>query len=302
MENTELNEALASNYMLVDLSFRAWGGERINQSVTDEVVAAKHATADAGKFRMKLLASADAELKAVRAQIVALRSFVYSRTLPWTLNDEGAKKGSRLVATADSFQFLADTNAMKKHFDQAVLDLQAVWDERVRQAITNLGSLADPSVYPTAAEVPNLFNVVISLRPMPSVGDFARLSIPAHMAEALGNRLAAQTRLQVTNAMTDLRDRLADEVQRMSVQLGKAGAGEKTRLYESMLTNTQSLCALARSMNLTGSSKFNEVIEKIEQDLLRYPIDTLREDKATATMVSDKAKQVLSEMSDVEWF
>ena len=32
MENTELNDALASNYLLVDISFRAWGGERINQN------------------------------------------------------------------------------------------------------------------------------------------------------------------------------------------------------------------------------------------------------------------------------
>lgn len=301
-DNTQLNDALASNFMLVDISFRAWGGERINHEVSDEVVQSKHATADAGKFRMKLMASADAELKAVRAQIVALRSFVYSRTLPWSLNTEGAKKGSRLIATADAMQFLADTAKMKRGYDQSVLDLQAVWDARVATAISNLAEMADPSAYPAAAQVPDLFSVVIELRPMPTVGDFSRLQVPAQLAEALGQRLADQTRTQVDNAMSDLRDRLAEEVQRMATQLSKAGAGEKTKLYESMLTNTQSLCALARSMNLTGSERFNALIEKVEQDLLRYPIETLREDKATAALVAQSAKQVLTDIGGIDWF
>lgn len=302
MDNIEMNDALASNYLLVDISFRAWGGERINHSVSDEVVAAKHASRDAGKFRMKLLASADAELRAVRAQIVALRSFVYSRTLPWSLNDEGAKKGSRLIATADAMQFLADTAKMKQGYDSTVLALQAVWDQRVQEAQVNLGTMADPMAYPSAAEVPNLFSVIVELRPMPAVGDFARLTVPGPLAAALGQRLADQTKLQVNNAMTDLRDRLAKEIGRIATQLGKVSAGEKTKLYESMLTNTQELCALAKSMNLTGSDRFNEIIEKVERDLLRYPIDTLREDVGTAKVVASQAERVLEEIGEVSWF
>lgn len=301
-DNTQLNDAIAANYMLVDISFRAWGGERVNSTISDEVVQAHHATADAGKFRMKLLASADAELKAVRAEIVALRSFVYSRTLPWSLNSEGAKKGSRLIATADAMQFLADTARRKGSYDASVIELQSVWDARVQQALANLGGMADPNAYPKAADVPNLFSVVIELRPMPLVGDFSRLSVPAALAEALGERLADQARTQVTNAMTDLRDRLTAEVQRMAEQLGKAGAGEKTKLYETLLTNTGSLCDLARSMNLTGSQKFSDLIDKIEQDLLRYPIETLREDRGTAALVAGHAKAVLTDINNVDWF
>jgi hypothetical protein len=302
MENTELNDALASNYLLVDISFRAWGGERINQNVSDEVVSAKHASRDAGKFRMKLLASADTELKNVHAQIVALRSHVNARTLSWSMNNEGAKRGSRLIATMDAMPFLADTAHKKRAYDAAVLDLQAVWPERVKQACINLGDMADPSIYPDASDVPNLFNVVIELRPMPAVSDFARLSVPAPLAEALGQRLADQTKLQVTNAMTDLRDRLAKEIGRIATQLGKVSVGEKTKLYESMLTNTQDLCTLAKSMNLTGSTRFNEIIDKVEADLLRYPIETLREDVGAAKLVAMSAEQVLEDINGVEWY
>ena len=301
-DNTQLNDALASNYMLVNVSFRAWGGERIDQRASEEVVQAKHATSDAAKVKTKLFASADTELKAVKAEQVAFRQFVYARTLPWSLNSEGAKRGDRLIATADAMQFLADTAGKKRQHDSAVLDLQSVWDERKAQALANLGDMADPSAYPAASDIPDLFSVTVELKPMPTVGDFTRLAVPAPLATALGQRLADQTRLQVENAMMDLRDRLVEEIKRMATQLGKAGAGEKTKLYESMLTNTSALCQLARSMNLTGSEKFGALIDKIEQDLLRYPIETLREDKATAAHVATQAQQVLTDIGDVDWF
>jgi hypothetical protein len=149
--------------------------------------------------------------------------------------------------------------------------------------------------------VPNLFNVVVELRPMPAVRDFERLSVPVPLAEALGQRLADQTKTQVNNAMMDMRDRLAKEIGRIATQLGKVSAGEKTKLYESMLTNTQDLCVLAKSMNLTGSERFNEIIDKVERDLLRYPIDTLREDVGTAKLVATQAERVLEEIAGVEW-
>lgn len=300
--NAELNDALASNYMLVELGFRAWGGERINHAVTDEVVQQKQATHDAVQVRMKLLASADTELKAVRAQIVALRAFVYSRTLAWTMNTEGSKKGPRLIGTADSLQFLGDVSKRKKAYDQSVLDLRDVWDARVASAIQNLGGMATIADYPTAAQVPDLFSVTIGLRPVPAISDFSRLALPAPLAQALGQRLANQTKQQVENAMEDLRDRMLEEIKRMSEQLGKAGNGEKTKLYESMLTNTQSLCELARSMNLTGSQRFNDLLDRIERDLLHYPIATLREDKHVAAAVAVSAKQVIEDIGNIEWF
>lgn len=300
-ETVQMNDALASNYLLVDVSFKSWGGERINRGVSDEVIAAKQASKDAGKFTMKLLASADAELKTVQATIVAMRSFVNSRTLPWALAAD-RQKGARLIATSQSLQFLADLNHMKKHFDQAVADLQKVWPARVQSALVNLGAMADPGLYPDVSDLPKMFRVVVELRPVPAVSDLARLTVPATLAEALGSRLAAQTQAQIDNAMLDLRDRFATEIKRMATQLGKVSAGEKTRLYESMITNVQELCGLAKSMNLTGSERFNDTIERIERDLLRYPIDTLREDTGAAKLVATQATSVLETLESESWY
>jgi hypothetical protein len=139
MQNQELNDALAANYMLVSLSIRTWSGKRTDRGATDEVIQQKHAVKDSGAFVKKLLASADSELKDVHAAANGIRSFLYTSTLPWTQNTGGANRGDRLVPTAKAMEFLRDTAALKRQYDGAVMTLKGVWDERVTQACTNLG-------------------------------------------------------------------------------------------------------------------------------------------------------------------
>lgn len=298
----ELNDALAGNYMLVSVSFRSWSGKRTDADATQEVIKAKSAVQKAGSFVTYLLAEADDELKAVHAAAAMVRQFVYSNTLPWSLSQEGARRGERLIPTAQSMVFLRDLNALKKQHDDAVLALEQVWPQRVAQASSNLGGLAATAQYPDASELRKLFGITVELRPMPVVSDFARLNVPAAMAEALGERMAQQAKVQVESAMDDLRERLTAELNRMHTQLSKAGNGEKTRLYETLITNTQQLCAMARTMNLTNNQKLIDVANKIESSLLKYPIETLREDKTRALEVAAAAAEVIGEIDGIEWF
>jgi hypothetical protein len=296
MTTTDMGDALASNYMLVALSVRTWSGKRTDRDATAEVIQSKAAAQDSGAFVKKLLASADAELKEVHASANNLRSFLYARTLPWTVNTEGAKRGERLVATADAMKFLADVAYTKKQFDQAVLNLQSVWDARVQQAITNLGGLADSNDYPPSSELTSLFSVSVEVRPLPATQDFTRMNVPAPLAQALAKRMADQAETQVKNAMDDLKGRLLDELNRMATQLGKHAAGEKTKLYGSLATNLQGLVGLARSMNLTGSEKLNELADRIETKLLHMPIEGYKNSIGAAQQAADEAKAIIAEV------
>jgi hypothetical protein len=299
----DLNDALASNYMLVSLSIRTWSGKRTDRSATDELIQQKHATRDSGAFVKKLLASADEELKEVHAASNMLRSFLYSHTLPWTLSTEGAKRGERLVATAKSMEFLRDVAGLKKQYDDAVLHLQSVWDERVTQAQTNLGALADSTDYPTSTELPGLFSVTVDIRPMPAVQDFSRLNVPVALQTALAQRMAKQMETQMQNAMDDLRQRLLDELTRIATQLERVGKGEKTKLYETLVTNCKSLVDLTRTMNLSGSEKLNDLIDKIDNKLLQHPVEVYRNDQARAAATAETAKSLLAEASATDvWY
>lgn len=303
MQTDELNDALASNFMLVSLSIRTWSGKRTDRGATDELIQQKQAAKDSGSFVKKLLASADGELRDVHSSAAQLRLYLYANTLPWTLNSEGAKRGERLVATSQAMNFLRDTATLKRDYDAAVLRLQAVWPQRVTEAMANLGSLADAKDYPDAVELPDMFSVTVDVRPMPAVADFSRLSVPAALQEALAQRMAGQMETQMKNAMDDLRERLLSSLGRISSQLEKAGNGEKTKLYDTLVTNCQSLVGLARTMNLSGSEKLNDLADKIESRLLCTPVDAYRNDVATAAAAAEIAKELMSEAEATDvWY
>jgi hypothetical protein len=288
-DSTSLNDALASNYLLVSFALRSYSGKVTDKTASNEVIANKGATRDSGKFVKNLLAGADGELKAVNQLGTALRGFVYSRTVPWSNSTDGAKRGDRLIAATESIEFLRELNLIKKDYDSAVLRLQTVWDQRIKEALGNLGGLGNSTEYLDAADVPSKFSVSVDLLPVPQLSDFSRINVPVELASAMGQRHMQLEEIKVQNAKDDLRQRMLEEIQRMATQLKKCAAGEKTRLYDSLVTNLQDLVRLARSMNMTGNSKFTELADRIESELLKYPVDVYRNHHEKAGVVADAA-------------
>jgi molybdopterin converting factor small subunit len=289
---TELNDALASNYLLVDLQLRSWSGKKTDRAASDEVIANKGASSDSGRFVKYLFAGADAELKRVQQLGNSIRAFVYSRTLPWSTNSEGAKRGDRLLAAPNSFEFLKELNQIKQEYDGSVAALQYKWAERIVEATQKLGGLANSDDYPDASEIPTMFSVSVDLRPVPTMSDFNRISVPTALAEALGQRHMQLAEMQVHNALDDLKKRLLEQLERMAVQLSKAGNGEKTRLYDSLVTNLQELVALARAMNIYGNEELSNLADKIEVSLLQHPVEVYRNSADKALMVADAARKL----------
>lgn len=295
----ELSIALASNYVLVDLQLRSWSGKATDRSASDELIASKGAVRDSGAFVKSLLASAGKELKDVHTQGNALRTFVYNRTLPWSASD-GAKRGERVLATTKAIEFLTDLNALKKERDNAVLTLVSVWDQRVAEAIHNLGSMGDPSNYPASTEVAALFAVTVDLKPIPAISDFSRLNIPAELSEALSARHEQAAAVQVANAMNDLRDRFIQELTRIETQMGKVATGEKTRLYDTLITNMQVLVDMAGHMNLTNNPKLDELIERIKARVVMRPVSAYKDNVALAAELAADAKAIALEAMEQE--
>jgi hypothetical protein len=302
MSDTEvvLNDALSSNYLLSSVSIKSWSGKQTDRKVSDEVTQSKGATHDAGVFTTKLLASADKELRAVHAAAAQVRQYFYNNTLPWSVTGN-----ERIVSTAKSMEFLRGLNEIKRVHDEAVLALSKVWDIRVQEATANLAGLSltvAAGTYPPASELADRFGVVVELRPIPTVRDFSRLNVPATLAAALGQRADQQAQIQLEMAKRELRDRLTDSLDRLAKQLDKAGSGERTKLFETLLTNTRAVADMMRSMNFTGDERINEMAGRIEARLLRYPIETLREDKTKALEIAGEAKAIRAEADGVEWY
>lgn len=295
----ELSLALASNYVLVDLQLRSWSGKATDRGASDELIASKGAVRDSGAFVKSLLASAGKELKDVHTMGNALRTFVYNNTLPWSASD-GAKRGERVLATTKTIQFLSDLNSIKKERDNAVMQLVAVWDQRVAEAMHNLGSLADAADYPASTEVAALFAVSVDLKPIPAISDFSRLNIPAELSDALSARHEQAAATQVANAMNDMRDRFITELDRIEKQMTKVATGEKTRLYDTLITNMQVLVDMAGHMNLTNNPKLDELVERIKMRIVMRPVAAYKDNVALAATLAADAKTLALEAAQEE--
>ncbi len=286
----QLNDALAANYMLVSLEIRSWGSKKTDRTVSNETIQAKAATKSAGRFVKNLLADADAELLEVISYQNQIRALVYSRTLPFTSSTDGPKRGERLVAAVKTLELMKEVNQIKHEHDKAVAKLQSVWDQRIAQAQANLGGMAsDISDYPSAADLPDKFSVTFDLRPVPALADFARVAVPSELSEALGQRLAQQNEIQVGVALNELKSKLLTELKRMATQLGKKGEGQKTRMYDSLVTNLQELVELTKTMNLHDNPALTKLTQDIEQQLLKHPVQVYRDDPGRASEVADAA-------------
>jgi hypothetical protein len=301
MDVNNLSDVLSANYMLVDMQLRSWSGKRTDREASDELIASKSATRDSGNFVKNLLASAGQELKEVHQMGNALRTFVYNNTLPWS-SSEGAKRGDRVLATVDSFRFLSELAGIKKEYDRAVIKLVTAWPQRVQEAMRNLGALADITDYPDASSLPQMFSVTVDLKPIPAVSDFSRLNVPAALANELGKRHQLLAQSQVENAMKDMQTRIIEELQRIHKQMTKVAAGEKTRLFDSLITNMQSLTGLAKSMNLTGNDKLQELVMKIESTIIHKPVAAYKDDQAAAAVLASTAQQLATEAAMQEVF
>lgn len=287
----QLNDALAANYMLVDLQLKSWGSKKTDRIVSQETIASKGASASSGRFVKNLLAEADAEFLEVVHYQNQIRALVYSRTLPFSANTDGAKRGERLVSATKTFELMKEVNQIKHEHDKAVTRLQSVWDARVAEARVNLGQMAtDTSDYPSAAELPDKFAVSFDLRPVPAMADFTRVAVPSELSEALGNRLAEQNAIQASVALADLKERLLNELQRMAKQLAKTSKNEKTRLYDSLVTNMQDLVGLARTMNVYGNPGLTKLADDIELQLLKNPVEVYRNHPEQAAVVAQAAE------------
>lgn len=292
MSVEQRSQALASNYVLVDLEIRSYGFKRTDRDASDELTGTKQAIRGAAKVNTNLLAGADHELKEIQRRQGALRAYVSNRTLPWSASAEGRKHGPGLLATSKALDFIQGAHELKSSIDQAVLELQRVLPQRVAEAKANLGGL-DNHQYPDPADIPKLFGVRVDVQPIPANCDFRNHTLPPDLADALADQARDSERLKVESAMDDLRARFTDELERFATQMNKKASGEKgVKLFDTLITNMQALVDLARSMNMTNNPRLAELADKIEAKLLQLPLEAYKDNTAKAAVVASDAKDL----------
>lgn len=197
--------------------------------------------------------------------------------------------GGNRIVTAEVVPQLQDTIAkLRRQWDNAVDDFVGEWDKILAQAKADLNGDFHKyvSLYPSAEEVRGRFVMDVTFMPMP---DHSRLldSVREEMASVYQNRINA--------AGADLRSRLREKLEHLANRCAEVG-NEKTRFYESNVTNVLELCDLLPKMLLGDDPELLAAIDEARKMLDGIDADVIKSSTTVATSVRNQANSILTSL------
>jgi hypothetical protein len=194
--------------------------------------------------RVGALGALTADIKAVNSKYVAMHSYMYGNTLPFTdAEDDQHKRGKRLIPAVEVPEVLSILAGMKREAFDALAEFMPRYREyyEARDRV-DLGLVSDVDM-PTPEALAAKYDVVIS--PPQPIPVFAadKLQLPAGLAAEIAKRheqtLVKQLEGAKNTAMKGAKDHM-DLVERQLTD-GK-------RLHQSLLDNAKTHAKLLRGM------------------------------------------------------
>lgn len=273
--------------MLTELNISVWTANKVDKEASRKVVDDNHAAADSGHFRKNLMAGSTLR-KDIADYAAGCRMWHNTRTMPW------ADRGPRLLPTSLFFDYKTEANARKSYFDSKVSEFLLAYPRLVQTAQNYLGDLFNQDDYPHPDEVASKFGYRLVFSPVPDAGDF-RLDLPAQELNAMRTQYEANANERVEAAMKEQWGKLHDMVSRMSERLGLE---EKTRWYDTFLTNAHEMCGMLTHLNITRDPTLEAARRELERAIAGVDIDDIKDSEDTRTDVKGKLDNILK---SYEW-
>ena len=140
-----------------------------------------------------------------------------------------------------------------------------------------MGTLFDPSDYPSVDEVRGKFGLRLVFSPLPESGDF-RLDVPQQDLDAMRQGYEDNYNTRLKDAMGEAWLRLHKALTHISSKLTEAeNENEKKRYHETLLTNPKELCDLLSHLNVTNDPDLEKARHKLEQAIEGVDIEDIKE-------------------------
>lgn len=263
--------------MLVNMTIHRWTATKHDRSVSNEVERT-HQARNAGRYNKQLIDKAHlAEIDKLGNQ---LRTFHYTRTLPW------AEEGSRLLPTKLFLEYQAGIVDLREKRGRAVEEFLRIYPNLVADARSRLNTMFDPGDYPNVELLRQKFGVEVEFMPVPNVNDF-RVDIAAELQEGMRSQMLESVRARQEKMVTDCWTRVREVVSRIAEQCGNP----KGRIHDSLMENAQSLADVIDGLNVTDDKQIADVGEQLRA-LIVDP-DRLRTSPVTRSAVALNAEQIL---------
>ena len=279
--------SISNAAMLVELNISVWTANKIDKDASRKVADDNHATADAGHFRKNLMAGSHLR-KQIADYAAGCRLWHNTRTMPW------ADRGPRLLPTSLFFDYKTEANARQAYFTDLVSRFETEYPSLQRTAQNYLGSLYDPSDYPSVEEMRTKFGFRLVFSPVPDGDDF-RIDLPKQELEQMREQYEAQADERVALAMKEQWSKLHDMVSRMSEKLVEPEGEDKRRWHDTFISNAQEMCTMLTHLNITKDRTLEAARRDLERAIAGVDIGDVKEDCAVREDMKGKLDAILKQ-------
>lgn len=279
--------------MLVELNVSQWTARKLDRTVSDELVANKHAQ-DKGAARVnKHLLAGRSELEVITKFVTETRATVYNNTLPWS------DSGIRLLPSAKFMEFNAKLQEAEDKFYGLVTEFVSVYPSLITAQAMALGNMFNRNDYPQPSDIEHRFRFSVNYMPVPSSGDF-RVDIGNDAQEELRKKLSALADERVEYAMKDIKTRLLEHLKRMSDRLTIdyiQGEAKPRVFHDTLLDGAHDLCEMVQSLNVTNDVQLSDARKALLKAIGNVDVKDLRKDVGARTEVKTQVDDILSKFN-----
>ena len=277
---------ISSSAMLVELGVSQWTGKKLDKQVSSEIVVAKKAESQAGRFNKTLLLR-EPVFEAIASIVGEARTYHYHTTMPWL------DSGPRLLTTPMFFDYQKQLTSYQARFNDAVNNFLEEYPDMVMRAPSKLYDLFNLKDYPDADTLRSKFRFNINYAPVPEAGDF-RVNVGNEALAQLKDSYTNYYTDQLQNAYKDVWERTHTVLARMSEKL----AGENKQVFrDTLVSNVQDMVELLAKFNVTDDPMMRKAQARIENALLGITPEALREDDYLRLDTKRKVDDLLKDFS-----
>ena len=289
---------LSTCAVLVNVRTSVWTGTQTDEDASHEVIAAKQADADAGKFAKRLLAGDQQHRKLVNHR-QTVRNWFKRRTYPWA-----GQWGILPVASLPAF--MEEFKSLDKERVDYLETFLAEYPNKVSNMAFKLNGLFRREDYPTADELRNKFTMTLYTAEVPQ-GDF-RVQIAHDLADDLTNHFNKQAQSAIDNMLAQQINQLVDVMRSISHTCGENiveqedGSIKVTRgrLHTETLKKALAYCDTFKQFNPTGDTQLNAIRYDLERVLSNVSMEELKKSDATRAHVKAEVDDILSKFGFAE--
>jgi len=279
--------------MLVEFNASQWTARKLDKGATDEIVHNKNAQ-DKGAARVnKNLLAGRKELEVINKHVGAVRTYVYTNTLPWS------DAGIRLLPSARFFEFNTRMEEFEHEFNDLVTDFVNVYPTLITAQAMALGDMFNRDDFPSPNDVAHRFDFRLNYMPVPTAGDF-RIDVGNDAEKELKAKLSKLADERIDHAMRDVKQRLKEHLDRMSDRLGSDVVNKeiKTRkFHDSLLETAHELCDLVKALNITNDQDLEGARKALAEALLGVDLKELRTNMPVRNDVKASVDAIRSKFS-----